>query len=353
MTDRALGSSPTVAAHPGISWSVVLEAVVPGQLEAREAQRRVVDRWPRDGSVGPAPEVVEVPASGFRPAVEAIADLPYRDDEARSRLVLAAGPETRVAVAGHHAVLDGLGLVAVLGAALGADLGTDVRGVERGPGPERSGTAYAAGRLAEALVRPPTRIRPAPDREPASGDHLLRATVARSVSTPDLVAAAAEAVRAWNGGTGKGGGRVVVAVGAAIGPGAAPRIGRQATWFRLPVPVGSTADVVRRLLVERGPEPSPAEGALRAARATGLASRLERRTGSTLLVSNLGALTPPAAVADAAFYPAAHGRSGVAVGAVATGGVTTVTLRARRRDFSDPAAREFLGLVERSLAVRS
>jgi hypothetical protein len=138
---------------------------------------------------------------------------------------------------------------------------------------------------------------------------------------------------------------VVVAVGASARPGAALAIGRDAAWFRVVVPPGATAEAVRGLLAARGPEPPAASATLRAARATGLAARLERRTGSTLLVSNLGGLVPEDAVAEAAFYPSAHGRSGLAVGAVRAGGRTTLTVRARRSGFTEEEARRFLTLV--------
>jgi len=78
----------------------------------------------------------------------------------------------------------------------------------------------------------------------------------------------------------------------------------------------------------------------------GLASRL----GSTLLVSNLGRLEPHGPVTAAAFYPSAHGRSGLSVGCVTVDETTTVTVRARRRDYTEQAAADLLADITGSLA---
>jgi hypothetical protein len=250
-----------------------------------------------------------------------------------------------VVVAGHHAALDGLGLVAVLGLIVGADLGTTSRGVRatRSVGAVRR-LAYPAARMGEALIRPPDAIA-SRSRRGGSGDRLGTTTIGPVVATAGLVAAAAQAVRRWNADHGAKASRVVVAVGASARPGRRPTVGRAAAWFRIEVPNGATAAGVRRLLQERGPEPAAGATVLRAARASGVAARLERRTGSTLLVSNLGELTPDGVVTEAEFYPSAHGRSGVAIGAIRADGRTTLTIRARRLDFTDEEAVRFLDLV--------
>jgi hypothetical protein len=71
---------------------------------------------------------------------------------------------------------------------------------------------------------------------------------------------------------------------------------------------------------------------------------LAPRLGSTFLTSNLGVVTA-APVESLAFYPAASGRSGVAFGAATVGDTTTVTTRARRRDFDRDAAARLLSLL--------
>jgi len=337
-----------VTGHPGISWSIALNAVPAAPLDPAGAQARLDAAWPADGRVGPAPriEVPDAGSGGFDAALAGLADRPYAAGEPLCRVAVEPGPPSRVVVAGHHAVLDGLGLVAVLGAALGSPLGTSARGAgaQRSGGSRLRSLAYPAVRLAEALVRPPARVAPDHGRQ-EGGDHLVRVSVTGRVGTADLVAACALAVAEWNAERGGRPGRVTVAVGASVRPGREPAIGRQATWFRIGVPAGASGEVVRRMMASRGPEPDQPRAALRAARAVGAAARLERRTGSTLLVSNLGRLMPEAAVLDAAFYPAAHGRSGLAVGAVGAGEGTTITVRARRADFSPDAAARFLDLA--------
>jgi hypothetical protein len=347
-----LRGSPNVAGHPGISWSIALQARVEGGIDAVEAERRVMAAWPEDGSAGPAPTVREVAAAeAVDAALIDAANTPYAEGGPLARIVVAPEPPASVVVAGHHAVLDGLGLVAVVGAVIGIDMGTTARGVAAAvdAGALRR-MAYPIRRGAEALVRPPTRIEQ-PNETSVEGDHLVAATTAASVGTAALVATAAAAVRDWNRGAGANATRVVVAVGASARTGSAVRVGRDAAWFRVAVPEGATADDVRQLMASRGPEPPAAPATLRAARATGLAARLERRTGSTLLVSNLGGMVPDDALAEAAFYPSAHGRSGLAVGAVRAGGRTTLTVRARRSGFTEEEARRFLTLVAGRVAA--
>ncbi len=248
-------------------------------------------------------------------------------------------------VAGHHAALDGLGLIAVLGLVLEEDLGTTSRGIRgsRAAGVVRR-LVYPVARLGEALIRPPVAISSHAGAG-MPGDRLAATTIGPRVGTAGLVAAAARAVRRWNADRGGKASRVVVAIGASVRSGRLPTVGRAAAWFRVEVPGVTTEADVRRVLQHRGPEPAPGASVLRAARASGVTTRLERRTGSTVLVSNLGTLVPEDAVGAAEFYPSAHGRSGVAIGAIRAGGRTTLTIRARRLDFTDEEAARFLELV--------
>jgi hypothetical protein len=319
----------------------VLRAVPVTAVDPEAALERLAEGWPADGAVGPAPRRVAVrgsPAAQLRAA----ANDPYPEPGPFVRVGATPGG---VVVAAHHAVLDGLGLVAVMGLVVGAGLGTTARGVR---GPHDAGTArrlaYPAARLGEALIRPPDAIA-ARAGPPAPGDRLAATTIEPAVGTAGLVAAAARAVRRWNAERGARATRVVVAVGASARSGEHPTVGRASTWFRIEVPRGTTAPGVRQLLQRRGPEPPAGATVLRAARASGVAARIERRTGSTLLVSNLGELAPDGVVGAAEFYPSAHGRSGVAVGAIRAGGATTLTVRARAADFTDEEAARFLHLV--------
>ena len=275
-----------------------------------------------------------------------LANRPYKGGEPLCRVVVFAGERGRIMIAGHHAVLDGLGLVAVLGCAVGVPMGTTARGADAQA--SGAGGGYALGRALEAVLRPPHAIA-AEAGGSASGDHLVSATVEGTFGSADLVAASAAAVRAWNAAHGARAERVVVAVGASNRPGAAPVIGRHAAWFRVRVGDGGPEEV-RTAIRRRGPEPSGSTGSSRAAASLGVPRALQRRTGSTLLVSHLGGISPAEDLAGAAFFPAAHGRSGVAVGAVAVDGRTTVSVRARRVDFSRTASTALLGLIVRALS---
>jgi hypothetical protein len=321
--------------HPEIAWTILLDATVGLRLSPDEVRARLSSAWPR--ALGPPPDVTEVPEADL----VALAATPFEAGASASRVVVAPGDRTRVVVVADHGVLDGLGLVGVLAAAMGMDLGTTARGLGSEVPARRGGAGYAIRRLADALVRPPARIGPGPDVGPRGGDgeHLVAELVPGRVDTAALVAAATRAVRRWNAETADGGDRVVVAVGASSRPGSEPGIARSAAWFRLPVPE-PTAEAVAARLRAAGPEPEPSASMMRAASRTGLSRALADRTGSTLLVSNLGGLVGAGAgdVLSAAFYPAAHGRSGVAVGAVGQGGGTWITVRARARTYSHDVA---------------
>ena len=74
---------------------------------------------------------------------------------------------------------------------------------------------------------------------------------------------------------------------------------------------------------------------------------LAPRLGSTLLVSHLGAVTAPAA-SELAFYPVTAGGTGVSAGLLTHGGGTTLTLRARARQWDEAALG---GLLDDALTV--
>jgi hypothetical protein len=256
------------------------------------------------------------------------ADEHYSPDGPLCRVIVAEGPAPRVCVAGHHAVLDGLGLVALLGVVAGKPLGTTARGADPLRARPRGGIGYPLRRLSEAVLRPPARIA-AEGGSSEARDHLVRRQLDRRITSAELIASAAAAVRDWNSAHRRPEDRVVVAVGASRIPGSRPMIGTQATWFRIDVADGDDPETVRAALLGRGPEPRESFAIMRLAQIAGLAGMLERRTGSTLLVSHLGSIVPAGGVVEAAFFPAAHGRSGVALGGVTVDGRTTLTLRAR------------------------
>lgn len=327
-----------LSGHPEVSWSVVLDAVV-AEAPGADAVR---DRLQSELTLPVSVE--EVAAEEFEDRLEAQANSPYAGQVPLLRVLLGGGPERHVAVAGHHAAVDGLGLVALLGLVLGSPVSSSVRGLGPGRGARRLGARYAAGRLLEGVFVPPTRIAPE-HRRRTPGDHLVRRKVApTAVDTAELIAAAARAVRAWNERRGRPVRRVVVAVGASRRSGERPDLAERSAYFRLRIG-DPRPDTIRRALQAASPEPAPTGPAGIVSIGARLARPMARRLGSTLLVSNLGQLSTPAPVRSAAFFPAAHGRSGVSLGSATVGGATVLTLRARRAGFSRAGAIELLDLL--------
>ncbi len=278
------------------------------------------------------------------PQIERITDLPTVRDRFASAPYERGAPLIRVAaggpvllIAAHHGALDGLGLLSLLGILLDVPVSSGARGI----GERTGGKPFALSalqRLAEALFAPPGRITPhggfaaAGDVFAAADEPCLR------LGAAGFVAAAAHATERWNRAHGARTARVVAALGASRRPGAAPEPVHDSAFFRLRLRRG--ADVAA-VLAAQPPEPDfPA----RSSRLARLGTRLlAGRLGSTFLVSNLGVVSAGEKVRTLAFHPAASGRSGVAFGVATTGGRTTVTVRARRKDFDEAAAVRLLG----------
>ncbi|MGW4526748.1 hypothetical protein [Amycolatopsis sp. NPDC004378] len=317
---------------PTVSWSILLEAELgvaapePEKLRARLAA--AVQQYPRLGAV---PEIER--ATDLAAVRDRFASAPY---ERFAPLLRVAAGESTLLVAAHHGALDGLGLLSLLGILLDVPVSSAATGI----GERAGGKPFALSalqRLAEALFAPPGRI--TPDRRgEAAGDVFAARHEARlRLGAAGFVAAAARATERWNHAHGTRAARVVAALGASWRSGAAPEPVHDSAFFRLRLRPG--ADVAA-ILAAQEPEPDfPA----RSSRLARLGTRLlASRLGSTFLVSNLGLVSTGDTVRSLAFYPAASGRSGVAFGAATTGETTTVTVRARRRDFDAAAAGRLL-----------
>ena len=70
-----------------------------------------------------------------------------------------------------------------------------------------------------------------------------------------------------------------------------------------------------------------------------------------MLLSNLGRIEDAGPIRYGAFYPAAHGRSGIGVGVVTVNDTLTLTLRARRSEFTREAAETILRSIAEELAI--
>jgi hypothetical protein len=330
--------------HGEISSIIALDATVDAAPAPDVVWERVAAAWPDEAPMGPPPPVDAVPADGYDERMHLIANTPLRRGDALCRILVGPG---RITALAHHSVLDGLGLIGVLSAAVDEPLGSTARGLGGAASP-RGGVGYQVRRLLEAVARPPARI--APDRhEPPDGDHFVGGRMPPfSLDTADLIAATASSVADWNRRTVGRVGRVVVAVGASSAHADRATIGLNAAWLRFEV-TDPSPEAIRRRLAAIAPEPRVSSRALDTAPGAALARSLSRRTGSTVLVSNLARLKPAGSVRSAAFYPQAHGRSGVSVGCVTTRDATVITLRARRSDYSLQAAVWLSRMIARRL----
>ncbi len=315
---------------------------------------RIARGWP--ATLGPRPSAVEATdeAAAARLRGE-FADGQYRDGDLLVRLARAPGS---LVLAAHHSALDGLGLLALLGLVLDAPVRSGARGLDdAASGPGGGFLRRAAARLGEAAFRPPARILPSrsgpADRAAGWGDHLVEDRApALAGGTAALLAAAALAVDEWNTRRGRSPGRMIVAVGLSRRPGSEPTLADQSAYARVTLG-GRGMAAARSALASARPEPAPPQGSRGVAAAARLARPLAGRLGSTLLVSNLGRIEAPDQVRSISFWPVAHGRSGVALGAATVGGTTMLALRARRTSFDQAAATSLLDAIRRHLEALS
>jgi hypothetical protein len=337
--DTAAGARASMAvyADPDFPWSILLQADLDRAPDPVAVRGRMADLAGRYPHLGPVPQIRAVPAVGE--LRESFAGIPYRDGEPLVRVAVGAGPPGLL-LAAHHGAVDGLGLLALLGAALGEPVRSDAAGAVDGP-PGTSFAVAAARRAAEALVTPPTRLwRPPATRGAARGaEVLVAADLPRApVGSAALTAAGCAVTSWWNRIHGAGHDRIVAAVGASRRGGAQPRPEHMAALFRLRLPPDADRDLVRALLRSQPREPDfPTVESRLAAFARRL---LARRLGATFLASNLGVVHAGATVRALAFYPVDSGPAGVAFGAVSTATTTTVTVRAR--DFPPDAVAALL-----------
>lgn len=332
----------------------------PGSLDRARAEQRLADlvvthpilrarlgRDRRHWIAGPAPHV-ELLTDGAVPLL-------------RTRLELQAGPPVRVALApdagtlvivAHHAALDGRALLMIAAGLLGApDVAKPRPDVQPRDGNHRAAATPAAPHAAtpaaalRRLVAPADRVAPSgvpPAQEsfvwaePPEGVRLRAATIA---------AAAVQAATQWNRDRGAPWRRV----GLTIPVGGPPVLGNVSTHRRIDLAAGMpVAEAVAAALAAAEPPPDAAITPGRA-RALALLAPLVDRLSDSLLVSNLGVVDLPGAMA-VDFSPQARGRSAVAIGACTPrGGTPRLTVRAR--DLSPSDAQQFLALVSDALVA--
>jgi hypothetical protein len=347
-----------------VSWSILLQATLTTPLPRDEVQARLADLAARHPHLG-GPPVVE-PVRSPDDVRGAFASTPYDGRAPLVRVALAASPPALL-LAAHHGAADGLGLLALLSAATGIPVGSDAAGVAGRPAP-RTFAGTAVRRVAEALFAPPTRLRPAPGGDGPAEILLATELPPARVGTATATAAALAVTRDWNrtarardkarararnaapdgardsaldGARGRARDmRIVAAIGASLRGGADPLPEHRAAYLRLALPHDAGPADVRRLLDRHPPEPTfpPSRSRVAAGASRALAGRL----GATFLVSNLGAVDAGEPIRSLSFFPQGTGRAGVAFGVVSTTSATSLTVRARAREFTEEAAAELL-----------
>jgi len=347
---RAARSTVGWYGDPTISWSVLLHAKLDSLADPADVGERLAAMVAHYPHLGPAPAVHTAGRANWPAVVARFADQPYADGWPLVRVAVGS-EEPRIAIAAHQGVTNGLGLLALLGAALETTVTSTARGIGDRPASTSSAMA-AARRLAEAALRPPARIARRGGDPTHTGDVLTDVELpAARVGTGELIAATARAVEWWNQRESSRGhhGRHVAGVEVSRRGGGRLTPELDSAFLRVPLPADPSGTTVRRTIAERAPE--PAYPRTRSVAPQPVANALARRLGPTFLVSNLGRAGAGTTVRSLAFYPTASGRSGIAIGAATAGAITTITIRARRSDFDGKAARELLDWVVEELEL--
>ena len=225
--------------------------------------------------------------------------------------VIANRQRTRVAIAGHHAALDGLGVAGVLRALLGQREPRPSGSDRRGPAPAgpSGGASYGADRIAPLLARPPANCRRPLDRDQRPIAHCpARRGVCGCGGEPQLADARSLET-----------GRALVRYRGRLGH-------RKHRQLRLNL----AADTDIASAVRAGLQRTMGPGTdLAPAWLAPLLRPIVSWCSDSILFSNLGRLSI-SGLENLEFYPVARGRSAVAFGAAGTpGGAATLTVRTR------------------------
>lgn len=319
---------------PSVAWSIMLVAELHAPGSPDDYRAGLAALVAKSPDCGPPPSWDVVDEDAWQAQLHTMGTRLYVETEPLVRGASTADGRF-VAVAAHHGVVDGLGLLALMGALTGEDLRSGVRGVDPSSAERLSFLVNAVKHVGSALVRPPRRFRAVDPDKSRAGEWLVARNLPKGIDSSRLIAASCRALEQW-GATGGRRNPVAVAVGASRRSGDAPAPDRDTVLLRL---VGSDFTdpvTVRNELRAATPEPdSPttSAGGIGPLVAKALAGRL----GSTVLVSNLGIIEGSQRIERLWLYPAVNGPCGVAVGSLTIDGKATLTVRVARRDFSSAA----------------
>ncbi|MCD4534821.1 hypothetical protein LRP67_12070 [Nocardioides sp. cx-169] len=329
---------------PDTTWGLCLEVRLTRPEDAGTVAERVAKLCARRPHLGIAPVITRHRDSTWADARRDVAAAPYGPTSPLLRLAL-TDDGMGMLIGAHHGVVDGLGLLAVAGAALGRELRSSARGIGERAAPHGF-VGSSVRRLGEALVAPPARFVGSGGEGPEPEDLsvVTRPRVGRG--TADL-AAAVLALHADLPTASRR--RPVLVIGASRRPRGVPQPDRQTAYLRLrmrPGREGADRTTLARTIADLRPEPDFPETS--AGGAAPLVVRLlKNRLGATAMLSNLGGVEGEG-LASVAMYPALSGPRSVAVGLVSTGSATTLTLRTRREEFDvEEHARLMAGLADR------
>jgi hypothetical protein len=241
-------------------------------------------------------------------------------------------------VTAHHGVCDGLGLLALVGAAIGTPVTPTATGL--GSRPSRgSFVATLPRRIGEALRQPPPRFPAVTGPDAESGEAVVVRSVDRAKLDTVTVCRAVARVYRERAGDETGRSLPLVFVGASRRPPGTVAPDRQTAYLRFRVDPRWSEQEAAEAFAALAPEPDFPETSLR-----GLGPRLvrplRRRLGSTAVVSNLGALE--GRVESIAMFPALSGPSAVSVGVATTAGTSTLSVRTRRSELGLSDATDLL-----------
>jgi hypothetical protein len=297
--------------------------------------------------LGLVPVLEAFPTSGSVPsalvaALDVAGNSPYGPHDPLVRILSIEDPPHLI-FAAHHAILDGLGLLSLLGASVESKIETDVRGLPFDRPVRRRFLPTAVGRIAEAFISPPSTVSSVDGDAGAAGDWLLsRPLDGPPPSTPALAAAVVRAVRSWNRSRSEPADRIVLAIGASLRPGSDLLPERRSAYLRVKVEGGDVsglASAIRAAPIESDDSSPTIHGLTQLFRP--IVRLVSPRLGSTALVSSLGRVSAPSILRDIHFLPVAHGRSALTVGMSGVGDRTVVTVRCPRRRFAETAAQLF------------
>jgi hypothetical protein len=323
---------------PDTTWGICLEARLADPVTLPEAVAGVAALCARFPHLGAAPLVEQRSAAQWSQTRQEVAATPYGPSSPLLRVVVSEDG-CGLVVGAHHGVIDGLGLLAVAGAAVGRGLRTQARGIGDRAAP-RGFLASSVRRLGEAVTDPPAHFE-------GTGENSSRAEDLTALTHPRVDRGTAHLARAvlavHDVRRTRPGRRPVLVVGASRRVDELPLPDRQTAYLRLRVGPDTDRSRLTEAIAELRPEPDFPETS--AGGVAPLAIRLLRgRLGATAMLSNLGRVDADGGgVLSLAMYPASSGPRSVAVGLASTATTTTLSLRTRRRDFSAAEHEALLG----------